>query len=236
MKKRGARILVVEDEREILRLLQHTLSASEYQVFTTSSAVDTMLALAQYRPDLLLIGLDSCVRSGLELCQQVRARSGIPIIVLSGNKRECDKVRALDLGADDYICMPFGSQELLARVRVALRHAARPPCGTEPVVNVGPLTVDMGRRLVLFGGQEVRLTPTEYDLLKVLIAHRDKIISGQSLVTQVWGTGYGNDIHCLHVCIAQLRRKIEAEPARPRLIVTVRGAGYRLTCDQERSA
>jgi two-component system, OmpR family, KDP operon response regulator KdpE len=236
MKKQGARVLVVEDEREIVRLLQRILTAQDFQVFTTTCAVDILEELAHYRPDLLLLGLDGTGKSGLAVCQQVRAQSGIPIIVLSGSECECDKVRALDLGADDYVCKPFGVLELVARVRVALRHAARPPCGTEPMVTAGPLTVDVARRLVLFNGQEVLLTPTEYDLLKVLITHRDNILSKQSLLAQVWGTDYGSDSHCLHVYIAQLRRKIEVDPSRPRLIVNVPGVGYRLVCDQERSA
>jgi two-component system, OmpR family, KDP operon response regulator KdpE len=180
MKRQGARMLVVEDDREIVRLLQHTLTAQKYRVFTTSSAMDTRLALARFRSDLMFIGLDRCGRSGLELCHRVRTQSCIPIIVLSGNEDEGDKVRALDMGADDYICLPFGVQELLARVRVALRHAIRPSSGAEPVVHIGPLTVDTEQRLVLFHEQEVLLTPTEYDILKVLIAHRDKIIGTPS--------------------------------------------------------
>lgn len=233
MKKQGARVLVVEDEHEIVRLLQRILTAHEYQVFTATNAVDTLEALAQHRPDLLLLGLDGSGRSELELCQQVRVKSNLPIIVLSENERECDKVRVLDLGADDYICKPFGVQELLARMRVALRHVARPPWGTEPVVTAGPFTVDVTRRLVLFKGQVVQLTPTEYDLLKVLITHRDKILSKQSLLAQVWGIDLGSDSHCLHVYIAQLRRKIEVDSSRPRLIVNVPGVGYRFNCEQE---
>ena len=142
--------------------------------------MDTRLALARFRSDLMFIGLDRCGRSGLELCHRVRTQSCIPIIVLSGNEDEGDKVRALDMGADDYICLPFGVQELLARVRVALRHAIRPSSAAEPVVHIGPLTVDTEQRLVLFHEQEVLLTPTEYDILKVLIAHRDKIIGTPS--------------------------------------------------------
>jgi len=233
MKKLGARILIVDEEREILCLLQRTFTAHEYQVFTTTNAVDTLEALARYRPDLLLLGLDGSGRSGLELCQRVRAKSSLPIIVLSGNQRECDKVRALDLGADDYVCKPFGIQELLARVRVAFRRVARLSSGTRPLVTAGPLTIDVARRLVLVRGQEVQLTPTEYDLLKVFITNRNKILSRQLLLSQVWGIGYESDIHCLHVYIAQLRRKIEVDSGRPRLIVNVPGVGYRFICEQE---
>jgi two-component system, OmpR family, KDP operon response regulator KdpE len=236
MKKLGARILVVDEEREILRLLKRALTAHEYQVFTMTSLVDTLEALAQYRPDLMLLGLDGFGRCGLSLCQQVRAQSSLPLIVLSGNESECDKVRALDLGADDYVCKPFGIQELLARVRVALRHIARLSSGTKPLVTAGPITIDVARRQVLVRGQEVQLTTTEYDLLKVFITHRDKILSRQLLLSQVWGVGYESDIHCLHVYIAQLRRKIEVDPGQPRVIVNVPGVGYRLICEKEQSA
>jgi two-component system KDP operon response regulator KdpE len=234
--KKGARILVVDDELEMLRLLQRILKAHDFQVFTMTSTGDPLEASIQYRPDLLLLGLDGPESLGLEVCQQVRAQSNVPIIILSANGRECDKVRALDLGADDYVCKPFGIEELLARVRVALRRAARLPSGAGSMVTVGPLTLDVARRLVLVHGQEVQLTPTEYDLLKVLVTHRNKVLTRQLLLSQVWGTGYQSHIHCLHVFIAQLRRKIEADPGRPRLIVNIPGVGYRFTCEQERSA
>lgn len=236
MKKKGARILVMDDEPEMVRLLQRTFIAHDFQVCTMTNAEDPLKAFMQYRPNLLVLGLDGPGSNGLEVCQQVRMRSSIPIIVLSSNGRERDKVRALDLGADDYVCTPFGVQELLARVRVALRHAAHLPSGPRPIITAGPLTIDIEQRLVLIHGQEVKLTPTEYTLLKVLITHRDKILTRQLLLSQVWGTGYESDIHCLHVYIAQLRRKIEADSSRPRLIVSVPGVGYRLSCEQEHSA
>src|SRR5260370_2089961 len=236
MKKKGARILVMDDEPEMVRLLQRTFIAHNFQVCTMTNAEDPLEAFMRYRPDLLLLGLDGPGSNGLEVCQQVRMCSSIPIIVLSSNERECDKVRALDLGAEDYVCKPFGVQELLARVRVALRHVARLSSGTRPLVTAGPLTIDVARRLVLVQGQEVQLTPTEYDLLKVFITRRDKILTMQLLLSQVWGTGYGSDIHCLHVYIAQLRSKIELDPGRPRLIVNVPGVGYRFACEQEHSA
>ena len=236
MKKKGARILVMDDEPEMVRLLQRTFIAHDFQVFTMTNAEDPLEAFMQYRPDLLLLGLDGSGRNGLEVCQQVRAWSSVPISVLSSNGRERDKVRALDLGADDYVCTPFGVQELLARVRVALRHAALLPSGAGSMVTVGPLTIDVAQRLVLVRGQEVQLTPTEYALLKVFITHRDKVLTRQLLLSQMWGTGYASDIHCLHVFIAQLRRKIEADSSRPGLIVSVPGVGYRFSCEQEHSA
>src|SRR5260370_4806501 len=162
MKKKGARILVMDDEPEMVRLLQRTFIANDVQVCTMTNAEDQLEAFMRYRPDLLLLGLDGPESLGLEVCQQVRMRSSIPIIVLSSNRKECDKVRALDLGADDYVCSPFGVQELLARARVALRHAARLPSGSRPTITAGPLTIDIEQRLVLIHGQEVQLTPTEY--------------------------------------------------------------------------
>src|SRR5947209_11436098 len=164
MKKKGARILVMDDEPEMVRLLQRTFIAHDFQVCTMTNAEDPLEAFMQYRPDLLLLGLDGPGSNGLEVCHQVRMRSSIPIIVLSSNGRECDKVHALDLGADDSVCTPFGVQELLARVRVVLRHAARLPSGAGSMVRVGPLTIDVAQRLVLVRGQEVKLTPTEYAL------------------------------------------------------------------------
>lgn len=227
---------MMDDEPERVRLLQRTFIAHDFQVCTMTKAEDPLEAFMQYRPDLLLLDLDGPGSNGLEVCQQMRAQSSVPIIVLSSNGREYDKVRAFDLGADDYVCTPFGVQELLARVRVALRHAARLPSGLRPMFTAGSLTIDIEQRLVLIHGQEVKLTPTEYALLKVLITHRDKILTRQVLHSQVWGRGYESDIHCLHVYIAQLRRKIETDPSRPGLIVSIPGVGYRFSCEQERSA
>ena len=236
MKKKGARILVMDDEPEMVRLLSRAFRAHDFQVFTMTHAEDPLEAFHHYRPDLLLLGLDGPGSHGLEVCQQVRMRSSMPIIVLSSNGGERDKVHALDLGADDYVCTPFGVEELVARVRVALRHTAWLPSSAGSMVSVGPLALDVVQRLVLVRGQEVQLTPTEYALLKVLITHRGKVLTRQVLLSQVWGTGDEGGIHCLHVYIAQLRRKIEAVFSRPHLIVSIPGVGYRLSCEQERSA
>jgi two-component system, OmpR family, KDP operon response regulator KdpE len=181
MKKTGARILVMDDEPKMVRLLSRTLKAHDFHVFAVTHAEDPLEALHQYQPDLLLLGLDGAESLGLEVCQQVR--------MLSSSDREGDKGRAFDLGADDYVCTPFGVEELVARVRVALRHATRLPSATGSLVTVGPLTIDVAQRLVLVRGQEVQLTPTEYDLLKVLITHRDKVLTRQVLLSQVWGMG-----------------------------------------------
>jgi two-component system KDP operon response regulator KdpE len=235
MSKGGARILVVDDEIEILRALQRSLVAHGYEVFTASNGEDALLSIAQYRPDLMLLDLGLPGMSGLEVCKQVREQSNMPIIVLSIKDAERDKVLALDLGADDYVSKPFGMNEVLARVRVALRHTAQIQAGTEPVFVAGPLKVDFAQRLVQVNGQEVKLTPTEYDLLKVLIKNTGKIMTRQMLLSQVWGTGYGTEAHYLHVYIGQLRRKIEPDPAHPRFILTVSGVGYRFNSDEDGS-
>lgn len=231
MSKSGARILVVDDEIEIRRALQRSLAAHGYEVFTAESGEEALAAIVQHRPDLMLLDLGLPGISGLEVCRQVRAQSNLPIIVLSVKDAEHDKVQALDFGADDYVSKPFGISEVLARVRVALRHLAQTQSGTEPGFTVGPLKVDFAQRLVQVNGQEVKLTPTEYDLLKVLIKNRGKIMTRQMLLSQVWGTGYGAEAHYLHVYIGQLRRKIEPDPTHPMFILTVSGVGYRFTAD-----
>jgi len=231
MSKRGARILIVDDEIEIIRALQRSLIAHGYEVFTASNGEDALESIAHHRPDLVLLDLGLPSMSGLEVCRRIRAQSALPIIVLSVKDTEHDKVQALDQGADDYVSKPFGINEVLARVRVALRHTAQVQTGTEPVFSLGPLRVDFARRQVTTNGQEVKLTPTEYDLLKALIKNRGKIMTRQMLLAQVWGTGYGADSHYLHVYIGQLRRKIEPDPAHPRFILTVSGVGYRFSTD-----
>ncbi len=227
MSKGGARILVVDDEIEIMRALQRSLTAHGFEVFTASTGEDALIAIANHRPDLMLLDLGLPGISGLEVCKRVREQSSLPIIVLSVKDAERDKVRALDLGADDYVPKPFGMDEVLARIRVALRHTVQVSSGTEPSFLVGPLKVDFAQRQVLVNGKEVKLTPTEYDLLKVLIKNSGKILTRQMLLSQVWGTGYGTESHYLHVYIGQLRRKIEPDPAHPRFILTVSGVGYR---------
>jgi two-component system, OmpR family, KDP operon response regulator KdpE len=232
MSKSGARILVVDDEIEILRALQRSLSAHGYEVFTAASGEEALEEVAHHRPDLVLLDLGLPGMSGLEVCKHVRAQSNLPIIVLSVKDAERDKVLALDLGADDYVSKPFSVNEVLARVRVALRHAAQVQSGTEPRFTAGPLTVDFAQRQVFVDGREVKLTPTEYDLLKALIKSNGKIMTRQMLLSQVWGTGYGAEAHYLHVYIGQLRRKIEPDPAHPRFILTISGVGYRFSSDE----
>jgi two-component system KDP operon response regulator KdpE len=233
MSKIGARILVVDNEIEIVRALQRSLTMHGYVVYTASSGEEALDDIAHHRPDLVVLDLGLPCISGLEVCRRVRAQSSLPIIVLSVKDTERDKVIALDLGADDYICKPFGMNEVLARIRVALRHAAQVGSGVEPIFTAGPLRVNFARRQVQVNGQEVKLSPTEYDLLKAFIRKSGKILTRQMLLSQVWGAGYGTESHYLHVYVGQLRRKIEPDPTHPRLIHTISGIGYRLSSEDE---
>ena len=227
MSKRGASILVVDDEREIVRSLRRVLSAHGYTVLSVSSGEEALEVVAQHRPDLVLLDLLLPGMSGLEVCRRMRAASNVPIIVLSVKDTERDKVEALDLGADDYVAKPFGLEEVLARVRVALRHTVQPPSDAETRFRAGPLSVDFALRQVLVEGREVKLTPTEFDLLKAFISHRGKIFTRQMLLQTVWGADAHARTHSLHVYVAQLRQKIEPVPERPLLILTIPGVGYR---------
>jgi two-component system KDP operon response regulator KdpE len=235
MSKQGASILVVDDEKEIVRALQRSLTAHGYSVLTASNGQEALKAIRQRHLDLLLLDLMLPDMSGLEICRQVRAESNLPIIILSVKDAEYNKVEALDLGADDYVPKPFGMDEVLARIRVALRHVAQTSSGAEPQFQAGPLFVDFARRRVLLQGREVALTPTEYDLLKVFIFHRGKILTRQMLLKEVWGSQTHARTHSLHVYVAQLRQKIEPLPERPRFILTIPGVGYRFNDEVEPS-
>ena len=227
MNKPGASILVVDDEREILRALQRSLSAHGYRVVTATSGESALALLAQHRPDLMVLDLLLPGMSGLEVCRQVRATSSLPIIVLSVRDTEQDKVRALDLGADDYVAKPFHMNEVLARIRVALRRLAHTAPGTEPRFQAGPLSIDFAQRLVELNGAPLLLTPTEYDLLKIFVAYRGKLLTRTMLMNELWGNTTQDRGHSLHVYVARLRQKIEPVPERPRFILTIPGVGYR---------
>jgi two-component system KDP operon response regulator KdpE len=232
MNRRKASILVIDDEIEIVRALQRSLEAYNYDVQVAYSGDEAFEAFEKYHPDLLLLDLGLPGISGLEVCRRIRAKSELPpIIVISVRDKERDKVRALDLGADDYISKPFGINEVLARIRVALRHATHVSVQSEPDVTIGPLYVDFTQQFVSVNGQEIKLTPTEYDLLKVFIQHKGKIMTQQMLLTQVWGNGNDAKSHYLHVYIAHLRKKIEPDPAHPRFLTTISGVGYRFSDD-----
>jgi two-component system, OmpR family, KDP operon response regulator KdpE len=233
LSRQKPKILIVEDEIEIVRALQRSLVAHSYDVVTAASGEKALTIMQQQSPDLMLLDLGLPGMSGLEVCKRVRESSDLPIIIISVKNKERDKVYALDLGADDYLSKPFGMNEVLARIRVALRHSARmsPRLEVEPVITLGPLRVDFTQRLVFVNDQEVKLTPTEYDLLKVFIQNRGKIMTQHMLLTQVWGNNHDSKSHYLHVYIGHLRRKIEPDSTSPRFLQTISGVGYRFSDD-----
>jgi two-component system KDP operon response regulator KdpE len=228
----GARILVVEDDPGILRALKTNLTRHGFEVETAETGGQALDSFSCRPPDLILLDLGLPDVDGTVVIQEVRARASTPIVVLSVRGAEHDKVAALDLGADDYLTKPFGVEELLARVRVALRHAAGVASGTAAVFKTGDLEVDIERRRVRVGAEEVHLTPTEYDLLKTFASQPDKVLTDRMLLRAVWGPEYGSEAHYLHVYVARLRRKIEKDPQRPRYLVTEPGVGYRLVTEQ----
>ena len=227
----GARILVVDDEPGIVRAVQTNLGRHDFRVDTATTAAEGLDAYARLRPDLVLLDLGLPDRDGLEVIREIRSRSSTPIVVLSAREAERAKVAALDLGADDYLTKPFGVNELLARVRVALRHAARPSVGTEPVIRLGDLEVDLERRRLLVGGTEVHLTPTEWDLVKLFTAHPDKVLTDHMIMDSVWGATYRAQSHSLHVYVARLRKKLEPDPQAQRHLLTEPGVGYRFVTE-----
>jgi two-component system, OmpR family, KDP operon response regulator KdpE len=222
-------VLLIEDDPAIRRFLRAVLPAKGHRLAEAATAADGLDKAARERPDVIVLDLGLPDRDGLEVLKELREWTRLPVIVLSARQQEGDKVTALDLGADDYLTKPFGIAELLARLRVALRHAAlsdgaAPP----PVFEVGELRVDLARRQVFVGDVEVHLTPIEYKLLALLVKHAGKVLTHRQLLREVWGPEYGDESHYLRVYMAQLRRKIERESARPRYLRTEPGVGYRL--------
>ncbi len=228
----GAQILVVDDEPAMLGALRTLLSRHGFQVEVAEEGRKGLDAFVRHRPDLILLDMALPDTDGLEVIREVRANANTPIVVLSVKGAERDKVAALDLGADDYLTKPFGVDELLARVRVALRHQARPESGAAPVFRTGDLEVDLELRRVRAGGREIHLSPTEYEILKALISHPNKVFTDRMLLQQVWGPEYGSEGHYLHVYIARLRKKLELDPQKPRYLVTEPGVGYRLLAEE----
>jgi len=223
-------VLIVDDETPIRRFLRLSLAGEGYRVIEAATAAETLESIAGQHPDVVILDLGLPDRDGLDLTREVREWSAVPIVVLSAREKENDKVAALEAGADDYVTKPFGVGELIARVRVALRHAAlaEAPQG-ESVFTAGDLKVDLARRQVFLGEREVRLTPIEYRLLAMLVKHAGKVLTHRQLLHEVWGPEYGDENHYVRVYVAQLRRKLEADPARPRYLRTEPGVGYRLT-------
>lgn len=225
MDEKTVRVLVADDERPIRRFLSASLSG-QYTVLEAATGEETLAATVSGRPDVIILDLGLPDVDGVEVTRRLREWTQIPIIVVSVRDREEDKIAALDAGADDYLTKPFGAGELMARLRAALRRSALPE--SEPVYQAGGLFVDLSRRDVMVNGQTATLTPTEYDILRILVQHAGKVLTHQQLVHAVWGTSYEADAHLLRVNISNLRRKLEADPTRPRYIVTEPGVGYRL--------
>jgi len=225
----GARILVVDDEPAILRTVRANLGRHGFRVDTAATGQEA-LEHSQGRVDLILLDLGLPDGDGLDVIRSIREHSNTPIIVLSARGAEREKVKALDLGADDYLTKPFGLDELYARIRVALRHSTR-SAGAEPVFRTGGLEIDIERRRVTIDDEEIHLTPTEYTLLLVLARHADRVVTDAMLLREVWGPEYGDEDHYLHVYVARLRKKLEKDPQRPRFLRTEPGVGYRLLAE-----
>lgn len=228
------RILLIEDEPQMRRFLRITLQSQGYRLTEATTGQEGLAQAAAHNPDLILLDLGLPDLDGLEVTQKLREWTRTPIIVLSAREQEQDKVRALDAGADDYLTKPFNAGELLARIRVARRHAARHNAGqNEPVFIVHNLRVDLAQRRVYLDDKEVHLTPIEYKLLTVLIRHAGKVITHRQLLTEVWGPAQENEVQYLRVHMTHLRHKLESDPARPRFLINEPGIGYRLKYDPE---
>jgi two-component system KDP operon response regulator KdpE len=228
----GPTVVLIEDEPQIRRFLRPTLAGEGYRLVEAATAEEGLLQASTQRPDLVILDLGLPDFDGLEVLRRLREWTAVPVIVLSARGQERDKVAALDAGADDYVAKPFAVGELLARVRAALRRAARLATGhDEAVFQAGDLRVDLARRRVSLGGAEVRLTPTEYRLLATLIRHAGKVLTHRQLLQEVWGAPYVEQTQYLRVYMTQLRHKLEAEPSRPKLLVTEPGVGYRLQAE-----
>jgi two-component system KDP operon response regulator KdpE len=228
----GPVVLLVEDEPQIRRFLRPALVSQGYRLFEAGKGADGLAEAAIRQPDIIILDLGLPDIDGLELIRRLREWTTVPIIVLSARGQEQDKIAALDGGADDYVSKPFGMGELLARMRAALRHAAHSPKDTaDSTFSVGELDVDLGRRQVLISGKPVHLTPIEYRLLTTLIRHAGKVMTQGQLLKEVWGVHHTEQAHYLRVYIAQLRRKLEADSARPRYLLTEPGVGYRLASE-----
>jgi len=222
-------VLVVEDDIQMRRFLRTTLSALDYRVVEAETVAEALVAVTTHNPEVILMDLGLPDGDGIDLTRRIRAWNRVPIIVLSARGREEDKVAALDEGADDYLTKPFGVNELLARIRAAMRRAAAASAGAPPaVLEVGPLRIDQSRREVTVGAREIRLTPIEYRLLVLMAGNAGKVLTHRQILKEVWGPPYVNESHNLRVFMATLRRKVEEDPARPRLLLTEPGVGYRM--------
>jgi two-component system KDP operon response regulator KdpE len=220
------RILVVDDEPQIVRGLKIILRSAGYSVEAAETKAQALALLASRPPDALVLDLVLPDGQGVEVCQEVRRWSRLPIVVLSAVGDEREKVRALDAGADDYVTKPFGADELLARLRAVIRRSV--PEGGSPRIELGELVIDLADRRVTRSGREIHLTPIEFDLVRVLASHRGRLVTHRQLLREVWGPEYGNETHYLRVHVAHIRAKLESDAARPEYLITEPGVGYRL--------
>ncbi|MBP2643821.1 MAG: kdpE 3 [Firmicutes bacterium] len=223
--EKGMRVLIVDDERQICKLLKVALGAHGYDVNEVATGEDGITRVALFKPDLIILDLGLPDIDGKEVVRRVREWSDVPIIILSARDQEEEKIAALDAGADDYVTKPFGVGELMARIRVSIRRMAH--VDDEPVVNCGKLVIDLAQRRVMRGEQEIKLTPTEYDILKVMVQNAGKVLTHKQLLKAVWGNSYNEDTHYIRIYIGHLRRKIEENPTQPQYIITESRIGYR---------
>jgi two-component system KDP operon response regulator KdpE len=221
------KVLVVDDEPHILRALKINLAVRGYEVITAATGAGALRAAAQHRPDVVVLDLGLPDISGIEVLGGLRGWLNAPVIVLSARTDSSDKVEALDAGADDYVTKPFGMDEFLARLRAAVRRSAIASEIDQPVVETDSFTVDLAAKKVIKNGSEVHLTPTEWEMLEVLVKNRGKLVGREELLKEVWGPAYAKETHYLRVYLAQLRRKLEDDPSHPRHLLTEAGMGYR---------
>jgi two-component system KDP operon response regulator KdpE len=226
MPSEGARILVIDDEKQILRMLKVALEGAGYNVAEAVSGHDGLNQAAVFHPDLIILDLGLPDMDGIEVIKRLREWNRVPVVILSVREHEDDKIDALDAGADDYVTKPFSMGELLARLRVALRHAAK--SDDEPILAFGELTMDLARRNVTVQGHEIKLTPTEYEILKYLALQAGRVVTHRQILRAIWGPNYQEQTHYLRIYISQLRHKVEADPSQPACIITEPGVGYRL--------
>jgi two-component system KDP operon response regulator KdpE len=222
-----AHILIIDDEPQILRALKTILGANHYRISTAISGEEGIALAVSQPPDIIILDLSLPDIDGIQVCEQIREWSRIPIIVLSVREKEKDKVAALDAGADDYLTKPFGIEELLARIRVALRHSEQSLGNKQSTIKTGSMVIDLARHIVTQNGEEIRLTATEFKLLAYLAANADRVITHQNILMHVWGFAEMDRVEYLRVYIGQLRKKLESNPDEPQIIITEPGVGYR---------
>lgn len=225
-------ILIIDDEPQILRALKTILGANHYRISTATSGEEGVALAVAQPPDIIILDLSLPDLDGIQVCEQIREWSRIPIIILSVREKEKDKVAALDAGADDYLTKPFGIEELLARIRVALRHSEQSLGNKQTIIKTDSMVIDLARHIVVRNGEEIHLTATEFKLLAYLASNADRVITHQNILTHVWGFAEMDRVEYLRVYIGQLRKKLESNPDEPQIIITEPGVGYRFKINE----